>query len=49
MEFMNNGSLDDFYEANKDLENKISEEKLWNIFYKSISGLKYIHEQGIIH
>ena len=49
MEFMNNGDLNTFYNANKDLEKKIPEEKLWDIFYKSISGLKYIHEQGIIH
>ena len=49
MEFMNNGDLLSFYEAKKVLENKISEEKLWDIFYKSISGLIYIHEKGIIH
>jgi len=49
MEFMNNGDLLSFYKENKALENKISEEKLWDIFYKSISGLKYIHEKGIIH
>ena len=49
MEFMNNGDLLSFYKANKVLENKISEEKIWDIFYKSISGLIYIHEKGIIH
>ena len=49
MEFMNNGDLLSFYKANKVLENKIPEEKLWDIFYKSISGLIYIHEKGIIH
>ena len=49
MEFMNNGDLYSFYKANKALENKIPEEKLWEIFYKSICGLKYIHEKGIIH
>ena len=49
MEFMNNGDLNSFYNANKDLQTNIPEEKLWDIFYKSISGLKYIHEQGVIH
>ena len=49
MEFMNNGDLNTFYNANKALQMKVPEEKLWDIFYKSISGLKYIHEQGLIH
>ena len=49
MEFMNNGDLNTFYKANKALQKKIPEEKLWDIFYKSISGLKYIHEKGLIH
>ena len=49
MEFMNNGDLFSFYEANKLSKTKIPEEKLWDIFYKCLSGLVYIHEQGIIH
>ena len=49
MEFMNNGDLNTFYKANKALQKQIPEEKLWDIFYKTISGLKYIHEQGLIH
>ena len=49
MEFMNNEDLLSFNKTNKALQKKISEEKLWDIFYKSISGLKYIHEKGIIH
>ena len=49
LEFMNNGDLDTFYNANKVLQKKVPEEKLWEIFYKSISGLKYIHEKGLIH
>ena len=49
MEFMNNGDLNTFYKANKALQKKIPEEQLWDIFYKSISGLKYIHEKGLIH
>ena len=46
MEFMNNGDLISYFFANK---STISEEKLWEIFFKCISGLLYIHNQGIIH
>jgi len=49
MEFMNNSDLNTFYEANKALGKQIPEDQLWNIFYKCISGLKYIHEKGLIH
>ena len=49
MEFMNNGDLNTFYKANKALQQQIPEQKLWDIFYKCLSGLKYIHEQGLIH
>ena len=49
MEFMNNGDLYSFYKTNKLFKIQIPEEKLWNIFYKCLSGLVYIHEQGIIH
>jgi len=49
MEFMNNGDLLTFYKANKALQKQIPEDKMWDIFYKSISGLKYIHEKGLIH
>ena len=49
MEFMNNGDLKSFLAANKLLNIKIPEAKLWDIFYKCLSGLVYIHEQGIIH
>ena len=49
MEFMNNGDLFSFYEANKLSKTQIPEEKLWDIFYKCLSGLVYIHGQGIIH
>jgi serine/threonine protein kinase len=49
MEFMNNGDLQTFYKANKALQKQIPEDKMWDIFFKSISGLKYIHEKGLIH
>ena len=49
MEFMNNGDLKSFYAANKLLKNQVPEEKLWDIFYKCLNGLAYIHQQGLIH
>ena len=49
MEFMNNGDLLSYYAANKKLDSKIPEEKLWDLYFKCISGLLYIHNQGIIH
>ena len=49
MEFMNNGDLKSFYAANKLLKNQVPEEKLWDIFYKCLNGLVYIHQQGLIH
>ena len=49
MEFMNNGDLKSYFFANKYLESKIPEENLWDLYFKCISGLLYIHNQGIIH
>ena len=49
MEFMNNADLDSFNEGNSIFKILIPEEKLWEIFYKCLSGLNYIHKKGIIH
>ena len=49
MEFMNNGDLKSYYSANKLLKLHIPEEKLWDIFYKCLMGLEYIHKKGLIH
>ena len=49
MEYMNNADLDSFNEGNHSFKTLIPEEKLWEIFYKCLSGLNYIHEKGIIH
>ena len=49
MELMNNGDLKSYYAANKLLNIHIQEEKLWDIFYKCLSGLLYIHKEGLIH
>ena len=49
MEFMNNGDLESFYKANNSLKIRIPEEKLWDIFFKSLSGLLHIQNAGLIH
>ena len=49
MEFMNNGDLESFNKAKIALRKSIPEEKLWDIFYKSLCGLDYIHKKGLIH
>ena len=49
MEFMNNSDLKSFSEANKSLNVHIPEDKLWEIFYRCLSGLYYIHNKHIIH
>ena len=49
MELMNNGDLKSYYGANKLLKLHIPEEKLWDIFYKCLMGLEYIHKKGLIH
>ena len=49
MEFMNNGDLLSYNNGNIGFHVLIPEGKLWDIFYKCLSGLAYIHEKGIIH
>ena len=49
MEFMNNGDLKSFSDANKLYNVHIPEDKLWDIFYKCLSGLLYVHKKGLIH
>ena len=49
MEFMDNGDLFTFINANMKLQKMIKEEKLWNIFEQCLNGLVYIHSKGLIH
>ena len=49
MEFMNNGDLESYNDGILSMNVKIPEPKLWEIFYKCLSGLDYIHKSGIIH
>ena len=49
LEFMNNGDLLSYNDGNIKFHVLIPEGKLWDIFYKCLSGLNYLHEKGIIH
>ena len=49
MEFMNNGDLESYNRGILSMKLKIPEAKLWEIFYKCLSGLDYIHKEGIVH
>ena len=49
MDFMNNGDLKGFLEANKAMNKVIPEEEIIELFYKCMAGLYYIHKNNIIH
>ena len=49
MEFMDNGDLKNYNEGIIKMNKQIEEGKLWEIFYKCLSGLNYIHGKHIIH
>ena len=49
MEYMNNADLGSFNKANSLFKTFIPEAKLWDIFCKCLTGLNYIHKNGIIH
>ena len=49
MEFMDNGDLFTFINANMKFEIRIPEDKLWNIFEQCLKALVYIHSLGLIH
>ena len=48
-EYADNNDLGGFLESYSSLNNPIEEKTLWNIFMQCISGLKYIHNNKIIH
>ena len=45
MEYMNNSDIIGFIQARKILNEKISEEEIWNILLQCLSGLDYLHSQ----
>ena len=48
-EYMDGGNLFDLYQWYKENGINIDEKRLLNIFVQCLKGLKYIHEQGLIH
>ena len=49
IEYMENGSLDDFIHIHKKRNSKIPNGIIWNLFLQCSSALTYIHSQNIIH
>ena len=48
-EYMNNGDLLSYMKTYKDLNQKIKEETLWDIFLQCANALKYLHSKNIVH
>ena len=49
MEYINNGDLKGYIQANLNMQKAIPEEEIWNIMYQCFSGLCYIHKNKLIH
>ena len=49
IEFVANGDMSGFINANKAFQKYIPEEQLWNIFLQCMDALTYVHSQGVIH
>ena len=49
MDYMDNRDLFCFLKTKMEYRQRISEDKLWDIFEQCLKGLIYIHSLGIIH
>ena len=49
MEYINNGDLKGYIQANSSMQKAISEEEIWEILYQCMAGLYYIHKNNLIH
>ena len=49
MEYMDGGDLYTFISAHMNLNLRIDEEKLWNIYEQCLRGLVYLHKKGLLH
>ena len=49
MEFINNGDIKGYIQANLNMQKTIPEPEIWELLYQSISGLCYIHKNNLIH
>ena len=48
-EYINNGDLLSYMKTYKDLNQKIKEENLWDIFLQCANALKFLHSKNIVH
>ena len=49
IEYIPNGSLKNYIDAQAKFKKHIPEELMWNIFLQCMEALAYIHSQGVIH
>lgn len=49
MEYAENGNLKSYFKIHKILKRKIPEEKLIDIYYQAMSGIKYLHDEKFLH
>ena len=49
MEFINNGDIKGYIQANSSMQKTIPEQEIWELMYQSMSGLYYIHQNNLIH
>ena len=49
MEYINNGDLKGYIQANLGMQKAIEEKEIWELLYQCISGLCYIHQNKLIH
>ena len=49
MEFCNQGNLADYMKANGDSDEKLSEEKSFNIFTELVNGYYLLYRHRIVH
>lgn len=49
MEYINNGDIKGYIQANLGMQKAVEEKEIWELLYQSISGLVYIHKNQLIH
>ena len=49
IEYIGNGDMKSFIEAQQEIGRHIPEEELWNIFLQCMKGLSFVHNMGVIH
>ena len=49
MEYINNGDIKGYIQANSSMSKTISEQEIWELMYQCVSGIYYIHKNNLIH